>query len=84
MRMPLRRTGAAISGLLLPALHQMPRQRPCFNATALVQLTKICDGLLNHPNADTNAANQAPIAMNLAVLLASRVALTCVLSRDYR
>jgi hypothetical protein len=52
----------------------MPRQRPCFNATALVQLTKMRDGLLNDPTTHTNAANQAPIAVNLAVLLASRVA----------
>ena len=57
MRMPLRRTGAAISGLLL--LHQMPRQRPCFNATALVQLIKICDGLLKSPRPPTRTLHKA-------------------------
>ncbi len=52
----------------------MPRQCPCFNAAALVQFSQMGDRLLNNPTANPHAANQAPIAVNLPVLPANRVA----------
>ena len=46
----------------------MPRERPRFDAAVLVKLAKMRHRLLNDPPANANAAHQAPIAVNLAVL----------------
>jgi hypothetical protein len=53
---------------------QPARKRARLNPSALGELAKLCDRLLDHPPSNPNAAHQAPIAMNLAVLLANRVA----------
>jgi len=53
---------------------QPARQRARFRPSALVELAKLRDRLLDHPSSDTNNAHQGPIAMNLPVLLANRVA----------
>ena len=39
-----------------------------------IEFAQLRNGLLNHALADTYAANQSPVAMNFAVLLAGRVA----------
>jgi hypothetical protein len=44
------------------------------NWTMFIKLAKVRDRLLDHPPPDPNAAHQAPIAMNLPVLLANRMA----------
>ena len=51
----------------------MSSQRSRLKPTVLVQFAKMGDSLLNHPPSDAHAANQAPVAMNLAVFLANRV-----------
>ena len=53
---------------------QPARQRARLNPPVLIELAKLRHRLLNHPPPDTNAAHQTPVAMNLAVLLANRVA----------
>ena len=53
---------------------QPARQRARLDPSALVELAKLRDRLLDHPPSDTNAAHQGPIAMNLPVLLANRMA----------
>jgi len=55
---------------------QTARKRPCFKATALIELAKLRHRLLNDAPTDTNAAHQAPIAMDLPVLFANRIAKT--------
>jgi hypothetical protein len=52
---------------------QPVRKRPRLNPTMLIKLTKMRNRLLNDTTSDAHAAHQAPIAMNLAVLLANRV-----------
>src|SRR5262245_59471875 len=52
----------------------MPRQRPCLDPSMLVEFTKVRHRLLDHPLADPHAAHQAPVAVDLAVLLANRMA----------
>ena len=47
--------------------------RAC-NATVLIELAKMRHRLLNDAPADAHAAHQAPIAVNLPVLLANRMA----------
>ncbi len=59
---------------LLGRADQTPRQRPRLDATVLIELAEMRHRLLNDATTNTNAAHQAPIAMNLAVLLANRVA----------
>ena len=53
---------------------QPARKRARRDPSVLVELAKMCDRLLDHPPADPNAAHQRPIAMNLPVLLANRMA----------
>jgi hypothetical protein len=53
---------------------QPARKRARLDSSALIELAKMRDRLLDHPPADPNAAHQAPIAMKLAVLLANRMA----------
>ena len=81
MRMPFRRTGTDKSSLpslkscaLFGSADQPTRQRPRLHATLLIQLAEMGHGLLNDPTADTDAAHQTPIAVDLPVLLANRVA----------
>src|SRR5258707_9512771 len=59
---------------LLGIANQPARQRPRLNATVLVEFAKMRHRLLDDPTPDTNAAHQAPVAVNLPVLLANRVA----------
>jgi hypothetical protein len=59
---------------LFGSADQMPRQRPPFDATTLVEFAELRHGLLNDATTNPDAAHQTPIAMNLAILLASRVA----------
>jgi hypothetical protein len=49
-------------------------QRPRFNATVLVELAKMRHRLLDDAPPDAHAAHQTPVAVNLPVLLANRVA----------
>jgi len=42
--------------------------------TVFVELAKVRHGLLYHPSADAHAAHQVPIAVDLAVILANRMA----------
>ena len=82
--MPFKRTGtvrASFASLnsgeqrrLLRSADHMLRQRPGCNPAALIEFAELRHRLLNDAPADTNAAHQAPIAMKLPVLLASRVA----------
>ncbi len=53
---------------------QPARQRARLDPSALVELAKLRDRLLDHPPSNPNAVHQVPIAMNLPVLLANRVA----------
>jgi hypothetical protein len=53
---------------------QPARQRARLDPSPLVELAKLRHRLLDHPPPDPNAAHQAPIAMNLPVLPANRVA----------
>ena len=59
---------------LLGCADQPASQRPRLNATVLIKLAKMRHRLLNDTTPDTNAAHQPPIAVNLPVLLANRVA----------
>jgi hypothetical protein len=52
----------------------MPPQRPRFKATTFIKFAEMRHRLLNDATPNPHAAHQTPIAMNLAVLLASRVA----------
>src|SRR5208337_3227869 len=54
--------------------NQPARQSARLDPSALVEFAKLRDRLLDHPPPNTNAAHQGPIAMNLAVLLANRMA----------
>ncbi len=80
-RTPFRRTGTATSGrpssnsrACSGAPIRCPRQRPRRQPALLVKLAKLRHRLLNDPTADPYAAHQTPIAVNLPVLLSSRVA----------
>src|SRR6516165_6746094 len=53
---------------------QMSRQCPCRHTALFIQFTEMRNHLLNHTPTDADAANKAPIAMNLPILLANRVA----------
>src|SRR5208282_20821 len=53
---------------------QPARQRARLHTSVLVELAKMRDRLLDHPFSNTNAPHQTPIAMNLPVLPANRVA----------
>jgi hypothetical protein len=53
---------------------QPVRQRPCLHATLLIEFAELRHRLLNDPTTNTHAAHQAPVAVNLPVLLANRVA----------
>jgi hypothetical protein len=59
---------------LFGSADHMPRQRPRFNTTAFIEFAEMRHRLLNDATTDPHAAHQTPIAMNLSVLLASRVA----------
>src|ERR1700756_2956217 len=59
---------------LLGSAYQLARQRLCLNTTAFIEFAKLRHCLLNDAPPDTNAANQAPITVNLAILPANRVA----------
>jgi hypothetical protein len=59
---------------LLRSANQSARERPRLNTSMLVELAKLRHRLLDHAPSDTNAAHQPPIAMNLPVLSANRVA----------
>jgi hypothetical protein len=58
----------------LGSADQVLRQRPGFDAATLVEFAEMRHGLLNDATTNPNATHQTPIAMNLAVLLAGRVA----------
>jgi hypothetical protein len=47
---------------------QMPRQRPRFDTTALVEFAEMRYRLLNDATTNTHAAHQSPVTLNLAVL----------------
>src|SRR5262245_34476609 len=59
---------------LLGSADQSTRKYPCFNPPTLIKLTKLRYRLLNDAPTNTNAAHQPPIAVNLPVLSANRVA----------
>ena len=59
---------------LLGCADQMARQRPRLKPSVLIELAKLRHRLLDHAPADAHAAHQAPVAVNLPVLLANRVA----------
>src|SRR5215469_5461622 len=52
----------------------MTRERPGFDAAALIKFAEMRHRLLNDAPTDPNAPHQAPITMNLPVFLADRVA----------
>ena len=54
--------------------NQMARQRPSLDAAALIKLAEMSDRLLDDASAEAHAAHQAPIPMDLSVLLACRAA----------
>ena len=54
---------------LLGSADQPARQRPRLNATLLIEFAELRHRLLNDTTTDTHAAHQAPVAMNLPVLL---------------
>ena len=53
---------------------QAARKRARLDPSALVELAKVGDRLLDHAPSNPNAAHQTPIAMDLAVLPANRMA----------
>ena len=53
---------------------QPARKRARLHPSVLIELAKVRHRLLDHPPSNAHAAHQAPIAMNLAVLLANRMA----------
>ena len=59
---------------LFRSADQMPRERAGFDPPVLVKLAEMRNRLLDHPPTDTNASYKAPITVDLAVLLANRVA----------
>ena len=59
---------------LLGCADQRPRNSPRLEAALLVQFAKMGNRLLNHAPPDAHAAHQRPVTMDLAVLLACRVA----------
>src|SRR3979411_71241 len=59
---------------LLRSPDQPTRQRPRLYATLLIKFTQMSYRLLNNPTTNTNAAHQAPIAVDHPVLLTSRMA----------
>ena len=59
---------------LLGGADQSASQRPRLNATVLIKLAEMRYSLLNDTASDTNAAHQPPIAVNLPVLFANRMA----------
>jgi hypothetical protein len=59
---------------LLRGSDQPVRQCPRFDPPMLVKLAEMRHRLLNHTPADAHAAHQAPITVDLAVLLANHVA----------
>src|SRR5216684_5737503 len=59
---------------LLGSTDQSARKRSCLNASVLIELAKMRHRLLDDASPDAHAAHQAPIAVNLPVLLANRVA----------
>ena len=59
---------------LLGSADQPARKRPRLNASVLIELAKMRHRLLNDTPPDAHAAHQPPIAVNLPVLLANRVA----------
>jgi hypothetical protein len=67
--MPRRSRSAAWAASDQPA-----NQRPRLHATALVKFAKMRHRLLNDATPDANAANQTPIAVDLPVFLANRMA----------
>ena len=70
---------------LLRCADQTTRKRACFNAAALVKFAKMRNRLLDHTPADPHAAHQAPIAVDLPVLLAeSYGADTCAIRIELR
>src|SRR5215472_13076426 len=52
----------------------MTRERPGFDAAALIKFAEMRHRLLNDAPTDPNAPHQAPITKNLPVFLADRVA----------
>ncbi|HEY2183444.1 MAG TPA: hypothetical protein VGH39_00505, partial [Xanthobacteraceae bacterium] len=64
----------AEQGRLLRRADQPSRECPRLNPPVLIKLTKLCYRLLNNAPTDTNAAYEAPIAVNLPVLPYCRVA----------
>src|SRR5262245_14717966 len=59
---------------LLGSTDQSARKNSRLNASVLIELTQMRHRLLDDASPDAHAAYQAPIAMNLSVLLANRVA----------
>ncbi len=75
MRTPFSRTDAVIKQrCLFRGADQTPREHARLDPSALVELAKMRDRLLDHAPRDPNAPHQAPIAMNLPVLPANRMA----------
>src|SRR5262249_48176423 len=59
---------------LLGRADQMAGQRPRLKPTVLIEFAEMRHGLLNDPPSNAHTAHQTPIAVDLAVLLANRVA----------
>ena len=59
---------------LLGGANQAARECPGLELAVLVELAQLRYRLLNHPPPDAHAAHQAPVPVNLAVLLARSVA----------
>ena len=59
---------------LLRRADQPARQRPRLNPAVLVKLAKMRHRLLNDATPDANAPHQTPIAVDLPILLANRMA----------
>ena len=53
---------------------QPTRKRARLNPSVFIKLAKVRDRPLDHPPSNVNAAHQAPITMNLPILLANRMA----------
>src|ERR1019366_5053732 len=51
----------------LGTANQQVSQRPCLNATVLIEFAELRHRLLNDPTSNTHAAHKAPIAMNLPI-----------------
>ena len=59
---------------LMRCADQISCQRARFKPPVLIELAEMRNRLLDHPPTDTNTAHQPPISVDLAVLLANRVA----------